>query len=164
MSQRPKGKESWPKAKIGTFSGQFCHIGPILVGYKTRHPRLDPECRTTVELSPIVVLFQIWSQISEILQISELVLNFCLQIWWKIYLNQILISQFVSSKVMLMASLTVSYFHFFLSWSMNWKLKEHTQTSAVMLNSKKRPIPSLPPKVVSWARSNGSKSQKCWLQ
>ena len=26
------------------------------VGYKARHPRLDPECRTTVELSSIVVL------------------------------------------------------------------------------------------------------------
>ena len=26
-----------------------------MVGYKARHPRLDPQCRTTVELSPIVV-------------------------------------------------------------------------------------------------------------
>ena len=44
-SQGPEGRGP----KIHRTSG-------LRVGYKARHPRLDPECRTTVELSPIVVL------------------------------------------------------------------------------------------------------------
>ena len=52
-------------------AGQYLLMGeletPAEVGYKARHPRLDPECRTTVELSSIVVLVSdLISDISDI--------------------------------------------------------------------------------------------------
>ena len=63
---------NWRNSPFSPFLLQIVTFGVAkkLVGYKARHPRLDPEYRTTVELSQIVVLVS--DLISDIWDISDI--------------------------------------------------------------------------------------------